>query len=366
MSKEARILFIAVYLLVALGVVMTYSASAVYAQQVYGNSQYFLFRQVLYVIMGTFFLYVAASIPIQFWKRHARAFMLLSIAFLITVFVPVLGRTAGGAQRWIHLGPFNFQPAEFAKLAVCTYLADYLSRKMKIIKKGSVAVFFPPLALLGIICGLILLQPDLGSCAFIFLMSAIMFFMVGIRLRYVMIAATLFMPVLYMLVIRVPYRLNRVTAYLNPWNDPQGTGFQIIQSFLAYGLGGIKGVGIGQSTQKLFYLPSAYTDFIMSIIGEELGLIGLLGVLVLYGVIFITGIQMAERTDHLFERLLISVLTLSIVLQAMINILVSTGLIPTKGLPLPFVSYGGTSIVLNLLAVGMLLSLDRSQTAGRR
>lgn len=359
MSKEARILFIAAYILVSLGIVMNYSASAIYADFTYHNPYFFLVRQAIFVLIGTVFLFAAANAPVAFWKQFARPLILLAIAFLVMVFVPVIGRSAGGAQRWIRTGFFNFQPAEFAKIAVCLYLSDYLSRKMKFIKRGGLGIFMPPLMLVGAICVLTLLQPDLGSCAFIFLITAILFFIAGIRLRYVLGASLVFLPIFYFLVMRVPYRLSRVTAFLNPWNDPSGSGFQIIQSFLAFGLGGIHGAGLGQGIQKLFYLPSSHTDFILSVIGEELGLIGVAAVLLLYGVIFFAGIQMAEKAGHLFERFLTYSLILLIVLQAAINVLVSTGLVPTKGLPLPFISYGGTSVVMNLLAVGILISLSR-------
>ncbi len=360
MSKEARFLFIAVYLLVGFGIVMTYSASGVYAGQIHKNPQYFLIRQVLYAAIGTFALFITASIPLSFWKNHARSMILLALAFLVMVFLPFVGHRAGGARRWIWLGAFNFQPAEFAKIAVCLYLSDYLSRKRREIKKGGPGVFVPPLLLVGAVCLLTLLQPDLGSSGFMFILVCLLFFLVGIRLRYVLSALLIFFPVFYFLVMRVPYRLNRVTAYLNPWQDPQGTGFQIIQSFVAFGLGGIKGVGLGQSTQKLFYLPSSYNDFIFSIIGEELGLVGILFIMLLYAVIFLCGIRMAGRADQDYQKLLILSLTLLIVLQALIHMLVTTGLIPTKGLPLPFVSYGGTSLVFNLMAAGLLLATDRS------
>ncbi len=358
MSKSARILFIAVYLLVGIGVVMTYSASAVYAERTYHNSQYFLYRQLLFVVIGTLLLFATASVPIAFWKKHARTLLMGTIALLVVVLLPGIGHSAGGAQRWLRLGSFHFQPSEFAKLATSLYLCDYLSRKIKAIKKGSLAIFFPPLLLIMVVCGLTVLQPDLGSCAFIFIVSAILFFLAGIRLRYVMTASLMFLPVLYFLVIRVPYRLSRVTAYLNPWQDPQGSGFQMIQSFLAFGVGGINGVGLGQSTQKLFYLPSAYNDFILSIIGEELGLIGVLGIMLLFGLIFFCGIKMAGNSRHEYERLLILSITFLIVFQALVNMMVATGLVPTKGLPLPFVSYGGTSIVVNLMGIGLLMGMD--------
>ncbi len=361
MSRAAKIFFICVYALVGIGVVMTYSASAIYAERAYQDPQFLLIRQAIYAVAGTVLLFMTATLPSSFWQQNARGFVLLALLFLGLVFVPGIGHLAGGAQRWIGLGIVNFQPAEFAKLAVCIYLSDYLSRKLKDIRKGSMLTFIPPLMIVAATSVLLLMQPDLGSTAFITLITGILFFLAGFRLIYVGAAALVAMPVFYFLVIRVPYRLSRVTAYLNPWEDPQGSGFQMIQSLLAFGLGGVQGVGLGQSTQKLFYLPSGYNDFIFAIIGEELGLIGVLAVLTLYLVIFLCGMRMAAQTQNDFKRLLISALTLMIVFQSLVNMMVATGLVPTKGLPLPFLSYGGTSLVINLIATGLLLSLDRSR-----
>lgn len=361
MSRAGKILFICVFSLIAIGIVMTYSASAIYAEKVYRDPQYLLIRQAIYAVAGTILLFMTASIPTQFWQQNARGFIFLAIFFLGLVFVPGVGHLAGGAQRWIGLGIINFQPAEFAKLAVCIYLSDYLSRKIKDIKKGSMLVFIPPLFIIGVICVLLLVQPDLGSTAFITLITGLIFFLAGFRLIYVVSAVIAALPIFYFLVIRVPYRLSRVTAYLNPWDDPQGSGFQMIQSLLAFGLGGVQGVGLGQSTQKLFYLPSGYNDFIFAIVGEELGLIGALGILALYLVIFFSGMRIAANTQNDFKRLLVSSLTLLIVFQALVNMMVATGLVPTKGLPLPFLSYGGTSLVINMVGTGLLLSLDRSR-----
>ncbi len=365
MSKEAKAIFIAVYLLVSLGVVMTYSASAVYAAQTFKNSGYFLFRQVLYVGIGTALLFFAAGVDPYLWKEHARELLLFSFILLVLVLIPVIGHEAGGARRWIRIGPVSFQPAEISKLAICIYLSDYLSRRIKGIQRGEFYAILPPALVLSATCGLILLQPDLGSTVFIFLISAILFFLAGIRMRYVLGASLVFIPIFYFLVVRIPYRLSRVTAYLNPWNDPQGSGFQIIQSLLAFGLGGWKGVGLGESTQKLFYLPQSYNDFIFSIIAEELGLLGVSGVLLLYGVILVAGLRIAARARASYERLFVISLVLLVVLQALINMLVATGLIPTKGLPLPFVSYGGTSLVFNLFSMGLLFAIDRVTTGGR-
>ncbi len=366
MSREAKILFIAVYLLVSIGIVMTYSASAIYAEQVLKSPTYFLIRQLIYVMIGTFFLFFVASQDPYLCREHAREILILSLGLLALVLIPSLGHEAGGARRWIRLGFLNFQPAEIAKLAICIYLSDYLARRIKEVQRGDFMVLVPPLLILGVICGLILLQPDLGSSVFIFLIAIILFFLAGLRFRYVFWTALISVPAFYFLVLRTPYRLNRILAYLNPWHDPQGSGFQIIQSLLAFGMGGLKGAGLGESTQKLFYLPQSYNDFIFSIIGEELGLIGTSTVLALYGVIFFTGFRIAMRGRGNFEKLFVVSLVLSVVFQAIINMLVATGLIPTKGLPLPFVSYGGSSLMFNLLAVGLLLAMDRAIQNGRQ
>ena len=361
MSKEARLLFVVTYLLVGIGIVMIYSASGVLAHDRHGNELFFLVRQGLYVMLGTIGFFIAAALPADFYKKNARAFMLLAIMLLMTVYLPVIGHSAGGARRWIHLGGFQFQPVEFAKLACCIYLADYIGRKIAWVQKGDIGVFVPPLILIGLVCGLTLLEPDLGSVAFIVMMTSIIFFVSGLQLRYVFGALALLLPALYFLIIRVPYRLSRLEAYLNPWEDPLGSGFQIIQSFLAFASGGVHGVGLGQSTQKLFYLPSSHNDFILAVIGEELGLIGIMFVIVLYILFFFCCIRMARKADQPFEKLLITSITLLIVLQTVIHMMVATGLVPTKGLPLPFISYGGSSIVVNLIAVGILVAIDRRQ-----
>lgn len=365
MSREAKVIFIAVYLLVSLGIVMTYSASAIYAEQAFKSPAFFLKRHLLYVAVGTVFLFFVAGRDPYLLREHAREILLLSLVLLAVVLIPLIGHEAGGARRWIRLGPLNFQPAEISKIAVSLYLAEYLSRRIKGIQRGEFLVLLPPTLVLVLTCGLILLQPDLGSTVFIFLISAVLFFLAGLRLRYVLSASLVFIPVFYFLVVRIPYRLSRVTAYLNPWEDPRGSGFQIIQSLLAFGMGGWRGVGLGESTQKLFYLPQSHNDFIYSIIAEELGFFGALGVLLLYLVILFAGLRMVKRARGNYEKFFLTALVLTVVVQALINMLVATGLIPTKGLPLPFVSYGGSSLVFNLVAVGLLLAMDRALQRGR-
>jgi len=365
MSREAKVLFVAVYLLVSLGIVMTYSASAIYAEEAFKSPTYFLKRQVVYAAIGTIVLFFVAGRDPYLCKEHVREILILSFVLLAVVLIPLFGHEAGGARRWIRLGPINFQPVEISKLAICLYLSDYLSRRIKGIQRGEFSVLWPPVLILVLTCGMILLQPDLGSSIFIFAVAAVLFFLTGLRMRYVLAAGLIFLPAIYFLVVRVPYRLGRVTAYLNPWNDPQGSGFQIIQSLLAFGMGGLRGVGLGESTQKLFYLPQSYNDFIFAIIGEELGLWGTFLVLALYGVIMFAGLRIAQRARGNYEKLFVISLVLLVVLQAVINMLVASGLVPTKGLPLPFVSYGGSSLVFNLLAIGLLLAMDRTIESGR-
>lgn len=359
MSREGRLLFLITYLLVGIGIVMIYSSSAVLAHDWHGNAQFFLIRQFFYVLLGTIGFFIAATLPVKFYKMNARAFILLAILLLLTVYAPVIGHSAGGARRWIHVGAFQFQPVEFAKLACCIYLADYLSRKIAVVQKGDIRIFLPPFLLIGLLCCLTIAEPDLGSTALMALLMAVIFFVSGIRLRYIIGVVVAFAMGLYVLILMKPYRVSRLQAYLDPWQDPQGSGFQIIQSFLAFASGGLRGVGLGQSTQKLFYLPSSHNDFILAVIAEELGLIGLLVVIVLYVLFFLCCIRIAKRTDQPFEKLLVTSLTLLIIFQAVIHMMVATGLVPTKGLPLPFISYGGSSIVVNLITVGILMSVDR-------
>jgi len=358
-TNESKAVVFAMYTLVAIGVVMIYSASAVYADQVFHSPTYFLKRQLLYVSIGSIMFFMSSSLDPEFLKRNSRFLMSVALVLLLAVFLPFLGHSAGGARRWIRLPFLTFQPVEYAKLAMCIYLADYLSRKRQPITKGSVSVFLPPLVLIFLIFSLVIVQPDLGSCIFLFLLMGILFFLSGIRFRYILLTAMAVIAVVIFLIWKAPYRMSRITAYLDPWKDPRGSGFQIIQSFVAFGLGGIKGVGLGKSTQKLFYLPQSHTDFIFSIIGEELGLIGALAVLFLYAIFFFFGNRLAQRCRDPYFRLLAFSLVVFITLQALINLLVAVGLIPTKGLPLPFVSYGGTALIFHMISVGILVAIDK-------
>ncbi len=360
LSREGNRVFIAALVLNAIGTVMIFSASAVFADKYYDDSLYFLKRQMIYLFLGFSALIGASCLNLTWVQKHSRLILLLSILLLLVVFLPVIGRSGGGARRWIKLVGFNFQPVEFAKLAVAIYLSDYLSRKMKWVQSGSLTVYLMPGLLLCLLFGAIILQPDLGSVVFIFLLSSILFFLSGIPIRFVMAVVLAAVPILAAAIIHEPYRMKRIVAFLDPWADPLGTGFQIIQSFLAFALGGITGVGLGESVQKLFYLPQSYTDFIFSIIAEETGLIGTLFVLGTFVFLTFQGLKIAKRVkDDPFRQLLAFSVVVIIAFQAGINMLVTTGMIPTKGLPLPFISYGGSALIGNMAAIGILLAIDK-------
>lgn len=342
---------------------MIYSASAVFADQVFNSATYFFRRHLFYLILGIVFLAISMNLNPDLLRLNSKRLVIFGIFLLLFVFIPGMGHSAGGARRWIGFHLFNFQPVEYCKLAVCIYLSDYLTRKVKPLAEGDPVVLLPPLFVLFTILVLLIIQPDLGSCIFILIISGALFFLAGIKMRYIAIAVFPVLVSITILIIKAPYRLSRVVSFLDPWKDPVGSGFQIIQSFIAFSLGGWNGVGLGESTQKLFYLPQSHTDFIFSIIGEELGLVGTLFVIVLYALFFYFGIKISTRARNPFYRLLSYALVLIIILQAIINMLVTIGLIPTKGLPLPFISYGGSSLIFNMTAVGILVAVDRKITS---
>jgi len=309
-------------------------------------------------IIGLIFAFFVMRLDYRKIKKITKPLIILSIFSLVLVFIPGIGREAGGARRWVRFGPVGFQPSEFAGLFLIIYLADILERKQHCIKSFFYG-FMPPFIVSAFTVVLVLLQPDLGNAVIFFTLLIIMFFVAGVNMLYFLPFIIAFVPALYFLIIRVPYRLRRIIGYLDPWGDAQGAGFQIVQSFLALGSGGIFGIGLGCSRQKLFYLPQGHTDFVFSIIGEELGLIGTLGIVILFGAFVWLGTMISLKAEDLFAKLLAIGITVSIGLKAIINIAVSTGAIPTKGLPLPFVSYGGTALIFNMVGVALLLSITK-------
>ena len=351
-------LLIITFTLASFGVVMVYSSSAIYAYQRFGDSLYFLKRALIYLLIGTVLGFYLMNTDYRRLANYSRAILVISVALLILVFLPNFGREVGGARRWLSIWRLSLQPAEFVKLALILYLSDFLSRKQAVVRsilKG----LLPPLFISIVIIGLILLQPDLGTAMLIALIAFTIFFVGGIRPKHIFSVVLPSIPLFYLLICRSSYRMKRILAYLDPWKDPRGSGFQIIQSFIALGSGGLLGLGLGRSQQKLFYLPQSHTDFIFSIIGEELGLIGTLSIFILFGLFIWQGAKVSLKSPDLFGGLLSLGIVLMISLTAIIHIGVATGSIPTKGLPLPFISYGGSSLICNLAATGLLLSVAK-------
>lgn len=360
--RSARIaIFIITSVLIAIGVVMIYSSSAIFAYEKYHDSAYFLKRHLFYLFIGLISAIAVMAFDSRKLKVWARHILVFSILLLVLVLVPGVGKEAGGARRWFKFFAFSFQPSEFAKLAIIVYLADFLSRKQSCIKDFFYG-FLPSAIALGAVSGFVLLQPDLGTAISIAAIGASMYFVAGVRMMYLLWVFLMSLPVLYLIVSKVAYRMRRILAFLNPWHDPQGVGFQIVQSFLALGSGGLLGVGLGKSQQKLFYLPASHTDFIFSIIGEELGFVGALTVVALFVLLILNGAKVAFRSRDLFSQFLALGIISKLGFEAAVNIGVSIGCLPTKGLPLPFVSYGGSALIFNMAAIGLLLNVARIRT----
>jgi cell division protein FtsW len=292
-------------------------------------------------------------------QRFAKPIIFVSIFLLLLVLIPHIGRETGGARRWFRLGPVNFQPSEFAKLAIIIYMADLVSRK-GIVMKNFFKGYLPAVIILGAVVGFVLLEPDLGTAITVCLISFIILYVSGVRPVYIWSSFLASLPVLYFLLFRVAYRRKRLMVFMNPWADKRGAGFQIIQSFVALGSGGPFGVGLGQSRQKLFYLPASHTDFIFSIIGEELGFAGVAAIITLFVLFVWQGMKVVFKAVDTFERSLALGIVSLIAIETIINIGVTAGALPTKGLPLPFISYGGSGLIFHLAAVGLLLNVARS------
>jgi len=290
-------------------------------------------------------------------RRPGVVYAVVAVTTLLLIAVLFM-RPLNETHRWLRLGPLSFQPAELAKLAMILFLAYHLERRGDRVNEFLPSLF-PALLLLGWFAFLIFIQPDLGTAATLVLIGGVMLYLAGLRVRYFGVFAVLALPVLYHAVTAAAYRRDRIEAYLNPWSDARGSGYQLIQSLIAVGTGGVHGVGLGEGRQKLFYLPYPYSDFIYAVIGEELGLLGAAAVVLAFVLLLWRGIRAAWKAPDAFGTYLAAGLTLSIVLQALINVSVVLGLLPTKGIPLPFISAGGSSLVLTLLSVGLVLNVSQ-------
>ncbi len=352
-----RWLFTVTMLLVFLGLVMVFSASAVMAKERYGSGYTFLLRQMAWAVGGIVAMVVAMKVDYRHYKHPAVVFSLLGLTTLMLISVFFLDR-AHHTHRWIHFGGFSFQPSEVAKPALILFLAFFLetrTREMHDWRNTVLPAILPTLVFLG----LIVFQPDLGTAIACAAITSCVLFVAGLDLRYLGYGVLASLLPLYFLIFHVAYRRDRILAFLNPYSDPQGRGFHIIQSLIAVSTGGITGVGLMEGKQKLFYLPEPHTDFIFAVTAEELGLVGALVVVLLFGIFLWRGMRTALHTEDMFGRFLAVGITSMVVVQAFINISVVLGLMPTKGIPLPFVSYGGSSLFITLACVGVLLNVSR-------
>jgi len=350
-------MLIPVVLLIGLGLVIVYSASSHLAEHRLGDSYFYLKRQALFCVLGVVLMILAKNIPCTLYLKLVYPLLLISFCLLILLFVPGFGHKVGGATRWLRWGGFSFQPSELAKFSLAIYLAYSMSKKgsdMGLFSKG----LLPHLLMAGVFMLLIVLQPDLGTAVIIGCWVSIVLFVGGVRVLQLFPMLILGALAVWQFILLAGYRLDRWLAFMNPWDDPQGIGFQIIHSFLAFGSGGVFGAGLGNGKQKLFFLPEPHTDFALSIVGEELGLLGVASTVLLFGLLIMRGIKVALNARDLYSTYLAFGLICLIGLQVAISMGVVMGLLPTKGMTLPFISYGGSSLVFNLLSIGILLNIS--------
>jgi cell division protein FtsW len=360
MAKRVSVdgwLFTVTLILVFVGLVMVFSASAVMAKERYGSGYFFLLRQIGWAAGGIAAMLVAMKLDYRRYRHPAVVFSVLGVTTLLLISVFFLDR-AHNTHRWIHFGGFSFQPSEVAKVAIILFLAYFLENRTHSMSDWR-NTLLPAALPTAMFLALIVLQPDLGTAIACAAITACIMFVAGLELRYLGYASVASLIPLYFLIFRVAWRWDRIKAFVNPYSDPQGKGFHIIQSLIAVSTGGITGLGFMEGKQKLFYLPEPHTDFIFAVTAEELGLLGSLVLLLLFGIFLWRGVRTALRTQDMFGRLLAVGITSMVVVQAFINISVVLGIMPTKGIPLPFVSYGGSSLFVTLACVGVLLNITK-------
>jgi cell division protein FtsW len=355
-------LFAIVLVLLGLGMVMVYSSSAILAGDRFRDQQFFLRKQGVWALVGLGVMWGVMAVDYRRWRPHVLAVLAVAGVLLVLVLVPPFGQAINGTRRWLRWGPVSVQPTEFAKLALVLYLADFLARRQAVIASFWRGVV-PPLVVTGAVAVLVMLQPDLGSSVTLACAVVCMLFVAGARMTHMGLIAAAALPVVVVAVLAARYRLRRIVTFWDPWADPRGAGFQIIQSYLALGGGGVLGRGLGESKQKLFYLPEPHTDFIFAIIGEELGFVGAALTVCLFGLLLWRGMRVGFRVADPFGALLAFGLTALLITQAAVNLGVVVGLLPTKGLPLPFVSSGGSSLLVAMAGVGLLLNISQRMEA---
>ncbi len=357
------VLLFSVLVLSGIGVIMVYSASSEIALRQFGNEYYFFSRQLAYLAIGFAGMAAAGFIPYGVYRPLAYGFLFLAALMLSALLIDGVGHTAGGATRWLRISWISFQPAEFARLALIIFLAYSLTKKQYQVERASIG-FLPHVIVLFVFSVMIMMQPDFGTIVILWIMAWIIMYVGRVPVSHLVSAFFLMLPFALWLLFSAQYRIKRYMTFLDPWKYPLDEGYQIIHAMMAFNSGGLFGQGLGEGYQKLFYLPAPHTDFIFSVIGEEAGLVLVLTVIALFLVLLWRGLQIAAGAGDSFGSLLAFGITASIALQAVVNMGVNLGLLPTKGLTLPFFSYGGSSLVLNLVGVGILMNIHarRSKT----
>lgn len=351
--------------MVVFGLLMVYSSSYIFAQERSGDGFAFIKKQLIFAAMGFSGMIAMMRVPYRKWAQWTYPIAIASILLLILVLIPGIGAKVGGAQRWLRLGPLNFQPAEIAKFAMILFVARQLEKKQDSIRRFVPGVL-APLTLPLVTMGLLLLQPDFGSVVMIGGVIFLLMFLGGVPKRFLASMMLLGGAAAAILVLSTPYRRARLMTFIDPWQDPMGKGFQVLQSMLGLHNGSFWGVGLGNGKEKLFYLPEAHNDFIFAVIGEELGFLGVAGVVIVFSYFIYRGLKIAsvcyEKRNDVFGATLATGITLALGLQGFVNMGVVLGLLPTKGLTLPFISYGGSALFIDLLAIGVLLSISKGQS----
>lgn len=359
MKKERILLIIAVVLLSLFGLIMIYSASNIWSEYKFNDPYKYLKSQGLFLIISYIALFIISKVPYIEYKKKANMIFLVCVVLLVLVLIPGVGSVRNGSRSWFGIGGFGIQPSEFTKLGLIIFTSKYLSnnsKEIRDIKKG----VLPILGILLLIFGLIMLEPDFGTGVVIVMTIVVLLFTSGVKMNFFIKIGVLGLIGVVALIIIAPYRMQRIVSFINPWNDPLGSGFQIIQSLYAIGPGGLLGLGFGNSVQKHFYLPEPQTDFIFSIISEEFGFMGVLLVSVLFITIIYSGFKIAMKCEDLFGKYLAFGITFGLAFQTMLNLMVVVGLIPVTGVTLPFLSYGGSSLLITMCGMGILLNISKN------
>lgn len=358
MKRDAIILLVAVIVLSLFGAIMIYSASYVWAEYKFDDPYKYLKTHGLFLIVGYVMMMIVSKFSYIKYKKYANIIFGICFLLLVLVLIPGIGSIRNGSRSWFGIGGFGIQPSEFTKLGLIIFTSKYLSNNMKEIKDIKKGVL-PILGVLMLVFGLIMLQPDFGTGVVIVITIVVLLFVSGVKMNFFVKIGSLGLIGVAVLIIIAPYRMKRIVSFLNPWTDPLGSGFQIIQSLYAIGPGGLLGLGFGNSIQKHFYLPEPQTDFIFSIISEEFGFMGVLIVATLFVTIIISGFKIAMKCEDLFGKYMAFGITFGLAFQALLNLMVVVGLIPVTGVTLPFLSYGGSSLLITLCSMGILLNISR-------